>query len=85
MRRPTDYSKSLFNERVGQAVRGVRQAADLSIAKLADIIGISSAMLTNVEHGATPLPFYTARSIADAVDCTIDDLCPVTIDEREDS
>ncbi len=62
----------------------MRQGADLSIRALAEKIGISAAMLTNVEQGATSLPLYAARNIAEAIDCTIDDLVPVTIDERDE-
>lgn len=81
MRRPTDYAKSQFNALVGRSVRDARHAADMSIAKLSDAVGVSTSMLANIESGATPLPLWTARNIADVVDCTIDDLAPVTIDE----
>ncbi len=84
MRRPNEAHKSVFNEQVGRAVRDMRIGAALTIAKLADAIGMSTAMLTNVEHGATALPLFAARNIAEVVDCTLDDLVPVTIDEAEE-
>lgn len=70
---------------VGRCVREYRVGAAMSQASLADHIGISASMLMHVETGVIPCPLFVARNIAEVVDCTLDDLVPVTIDEPEEA
>lgn len=83
MRHP-EAAKTAFNEMVGRCVRTHRNAAALSQARLADAIGVSQSTMQHIESGAIPCPLFALRNIAEVVDCTLDDLCPVTIDEREE-
>ncbi len=56
-----------------------------SQARLSDDIGISQSMLTNIEQGTIACPLFVARNIAEVVDCTLDDLVPVTLDEPQEA
>lgn len=78
-------AKDRFNALVGRCVREARLAAAMSQVVLADHIGVSASMLQNIETGAIACPLFAARNIAEVVDCTLDDLCPVTIDEPEEA
>jgi transcriptional regulator with XRE-family HTH domain len=70
---------------VGSCVRTFRLSAGLTLSRLARESGVSEALLQKVETGATPCPLFVARNIAEIVDCTLDDLVPVMIDEVEES
>ena len=78
-------AKSAFDSMVGSCVRTHRLAAGMTIARLARESGVSEALLQKVETGATPCPFFLARNIAELVDCTLDDLAPVMLDEVDES
>jgi DNA-binding XRE family transcriptional regulator len=81
MRRHSEVQKSAFNEMVGLNVRRFRHALGASQARLSDDVGVSQSMLQNIETGTIACPLFVARNIAEVVDCTLDDLVPVTIDE----
>ncbi len=78
-------AKSAFDAMVGRSVREFRLAVPMTLSRLAHEIGVSEAMLQKIETGATPCPFFVARNIAEVVDCTLDDLAPVMLDELEES
>lgn len=81
MRRSNDVAKSAFNVEVGHRVREARHSTGRSIARFSEDIGISPSMLQNIEQGDIACPFFTARNIAEIVDCTLDDLAPVTLED----
>jgi DNA-binding XRE family transcriptional regulator len=72
------------NEIVGAAVRRLRMAQHMTIPALAEASGASKSTIDHVEAGDSPLSLFYASKIAEALDCTIDDLSPVTTsaDER---
>lgn len=83
--RADDYAKSLFNVAVGRSVRVLREAAGLSRKSLGDAAKLTTTTLAAIESGAMACPLYAAASIAEAIDCTLDDIVPVMIDEPEES
>jgi DNA-binding XRE family transcriptional regulator len=76
--------KRAHAEVVGDAVRRLRMAAGIGREELSKRIGASKSVLDHVEAGEAALSLYHATLIAEALDCTIDDLSPVTTsaDER---
>lgn len=80
-----EYTKSLFNVAVGRSVRALRDAAGMSQRELCEAARVSAPMLVNIENGAIALPLFAASSIAEALDCTLDDICPVMISEPQES
>lgn len=83
-RRHDEIAKCTFNATVGRCIRTHRVAANMSQRELAEAVGVSASVIQNFEAGAAPCPLFTAANIAEALDCTIDDLAPVTIDEPEE-
>lgn len=68
---------------VGAAIRAMREAAGMSVAALSRETAIDIKTMSKLEHGDLPCSLYRAALIAEALDCTIDDLSPVTVaDER---
>lgn len=77
-------AKIRFYENVGTTIRGLRKAAQVSQRQLSEAIGASESTLANIESGRSMPSFWTASQIAEALDCTLDDLAPVTIDAPEE-
>ncbi len=82
-RSPSEYAKSLFNVAVGNAVRTMREQAGMNRRALCDASGVSASTLTNIENGAMACPMFVASAFAEALDCTLDDLCPVMVEEKD--
>jgi ribosome-binding protein aMBF1 (putative translation factor) len=74
--------KRAHAEVVGAAVRRLRMEAGIGRDALAKMIGASKSVLDHVEAGESALSLYHATRIAEALDCTLDDLSPVVADER---
>lgn len=62
----------------------VRKEKGISQNKLAAMAGIAQATISDIESGNTPAPkISTLKKIADALNCTIDDLFPNATIRRE--
>lgn len=59
---------------VGENVRRIREDAGYTQAWLAEQVGITQAMLCQIERGKKEPSLKVAKWIAEALDCTIDDL-----------
>jgi transcriptional regulator with XRE-family HTH domain len=66
---------------VAESIRAKRLAGKLTQEKLASIIGVSKGQLAKIEEGGTSCPLHVVVALADAFDCTLDDLVPVLTDE----
>lgn len=68
----------LFNEELGERVRTARERERMLQGELARAAGVSKKVMSQIELGtATPNAYVLAR-IAETLDCTIDDLVPLT-------
>ena len=56
---------------VGQAVKRQRQIAGISLRKLADLSGISSAMVSRIENGQVSPSLATLEALADALSLSV--------------
>ena len=56
---------------VGQAVRRQRQIAGISLRKLAELSGISSAMVSRIENGQVSPSLTTLEALADALTISV--------------
>ncbi|WP_166417165.1 XRE family transcriptional regulator [Cochlodiniinecator piscidefendens] len=56
---------------VGRAVKRQRQIADITVRKLADMSGISSAMVSRIENGQVSPSLTTLEALADALSLSV--------------
>lgn len=66
---------------VAETVRAKRLAGKLTQERLAAMIGVSKGQFAKIEEGLTSCPLHVVVALADAFDCTIDELVPVLTDE----
>lgn len=59
---------------IGAAVRQIRKSKGVSQVELAEKIGVSQAMLCQIERGTKSLSLPLGVDIAKALGCTIDDI-----------
>jgi transcriptional regulator with XRE-family HTH domain len=55
-------------------LRTIRKSKNLTQYELADLTGIGRVNITRYELGTSNVPMKNAIKIADALDCTLDDL-----------
>jgi XRE family transcriptional regulator, regulator of sulfur utilization len=70
----TETSAATPNGSVGERVRSLREAMDLSLRDLADRSGVSAPMLSQVERGETSPTLAVAERIAAGLDLTLSQL-----------
>jgi transcriptional regulator with XRE-family HTH domain len=68
---------------VGKTIQRLRLARGLSQSQLARAAGVSFRSLQNYEQGWRPTPLAVAAKLADALDCTIDELAGRTPKARK--
>lgn len=73
---PQALAKDHFYITVGQAIRRVREEAGLKQIDLVKASGLSQTTVQNAESGDM-VSLLALAKIAHALDCTLDDLCPV--------
>ena len=76
----TSPAKVAFYDTVGQCIRRLRTEAGVTQRKLAADIGASTTSITNIEAGVSMPSLWLVSLIAHALDCSLDDIAPVTID-----
>jgi transcriptional regulator with XRE-family HTH domain len=59
---------------MGTRLRQLREAADLSQAKLATAVGVTPRTVQNWEYGKRTFDFESAWKLADALGITLDEL-----------
>jgi len=69
------------NGAIGERVRSLREAMDLSLRDLADRSGVSAPMLSQVERGETSPTLAVAEKIASGLELTLSQL--LRLDEAE--
>jgi ribosome-binding protein aMBF1 (putative translation factor) len=79
----TCRAKVRFYKSVGSEIRRRRMDAGMSQRELSAAIDGSESAVMNIESGRTMPSFWVANQIAFALDCSLDDLAPVLLDERE--
>lgn len=55
------------NQQIGAAVRSIRQKLNVKSVKLATTLGVSSAVISRIEHGKQQLPFGLAVEICESL------------------
>ncbi len=76
--RPPDGNRIRLYAAVAGALRSQRDAAGLSLTKLAAKSGIATAQLAKIEEGQA-CPLHVLVALADVYDTTLDDLVPVLV------
>lgn len=66
---------------IGEAVRAKRVGGKFTLEALSRATGLGKSQLSKVEEGVTSCPAHVLVAIANAFDCTLDDLVPVLADE----
>ena len=79
-----DAFKVQLNSDVGRAIREQREAAGFTQVELAGMARTTGANLGRIEAGDIPCPIHILVGVAEAVDCSIDELVPVTVFDREE-
>lgn len=59
---------------IGERVRAVRQERGLSLRKLAESIGVSPSLISQIENGKTQPSVHTLYAIVNRLDLTVDQL-----------
>jgi transcriptional regulator with XRE-family HTH domain len=80
MRHP-DAKKIRFAQLVGSTLRAKRQEAGISVRVAAAHTGQSPGTLTKVEDGQQTCTLFALAALAELYDCSLDELCPVMVDE----
>jgi len=70
-------------EDVGRCIRQARNAAGLSLSEMSKRLGCTPTHLQRVELADTACALHLLVAIADELDTTLDDLCPVQMTDRE--
>jgi transcriptional regulator with XRE-family HTH domain len=68
---------------IGETVRAKRVGGKFTLEALSRATKISKSQLAKVEEGLTSCPAHVLVALADAFDCTLDDLVPVLTVESE--
>ena len=66
-----------LNMKVGATIKLTREAADLTVEQLSRALSVSEQYMYTIERGDTACPLWALYRIAEELDCTLDDLCPV--------
>ncbi len=82
MRRNTVQTQTLYVN-VGAAIRLARMADGVGQGELARKIGMKQAHLKKIEDAESACPLHVLVAIADVLDRSLDELVPVTTEERE--
>lgn len=61
---------------IGQRIKAHRKAANLSQTKLGELVNYSDESISAFERGERSPTLYAAFSMADALDCTVEDFRP---------
>lgn len=67
---------------IGETVRAKRVGGKFTLEQLAKATGISKSQLAKIEEGVTSCPAHVLVAIADALDCSLDELVPVQTDDE---
>jgi len=67
-------ARSTVKIAIGERVRALREAGDLSRADLAELMGTHRTNVYRLEQGRRSMPLYQAIRLADALDVTLDQL-----------
>ncbi len=68
---------------VGENIRRLRVDKKITQSELAEVVGISQAMLCQIERGTKNPSLQIGKEISDALGCTIDELlCEDTDDDK---
>lgn len=59
---------------VGERIRNIREKKSLTQAFVAEQVGISQAMLCQIERGTKNPSLQVAKEISDVMGCSLDDL-----------
>lgn len=65
-----------FANHVGKAISSRRFLKGLSVAELAEKVGVTRQAIDAIERGVNTPKFQTLGAIADALDCELKDLLP---------
>lgn len=65
------------------SLRALRERRGLTLEKLAHLSGVTMGTIRNLEGGETVPRLDTARAVASALSCTVDEAFPVIADEPE--
>ena len=68
---------------VGLAIKSARMADGVGQGELARKIGMKQAHLKKIEDAESACPLHVLVAVADVLDRSLDELVPVTIDERD--
>lgn len=60
---------------IGKSIRLIREQRDLNQTELANYAGISKVSVWKMEQGSLMPSLKTAIKLADALHCSLDDLC----------
>ena len=60
--------------RVGERIKEIRERAGLSQAELSEKVGITQAMLCQIERGTKNPSLQVGKIISDILGCSIDEL-----------
>ena len=64
-----------FHQRLGQRIKAARESARLSKTRLAEQAGMSRNYLIDIEKGVPSISVYALVSLAECLDCSLDELC----------
>jgi transcriptional regulator with XRE-family HTH domain len=78
-----EMAKALCARAMGRCVREAREAAGLTQLQLGRAVGVTQNTMTKIECGEIPPSVYVLSCIAEELDTTLDDLCPV-VTAKED-
>lgn len=62
---------------IGENLKHIREARNMTRTALAAKVGVSLPMISQIERGTKAMSVQLAIAIADALDCTVADLCGV--------
>ena len=80
-----DRARLRFYEAVGEQLRTRREATGKTRAATALLVGLTTTHLERIEAGLSDCPLHIVARLAEEWDCTIDDLAPVLVDEKEEA
>ena len=68
---------------VGASIARERREDGVTQTELARRLGMKQAHLKKIEDGETACPLHVLVSVADVLDRSLDELVPVTLEEKE--
>lgn len=69
--------KLIFNKKIGEKIRNLRESKYMTQEELAQKINISQTMLSKIERGENPLSLILAKKIADILGCSLSSLANI--------